>query len=167
MPPLKEVERRLFGIGQGNLRATPLQVANAMAAIARRGIYKPPRLFVKTPDSEGVPLGISPETLDVVYDGMRAVVSEYGGTASEQFRHSGLTEQGVIVYGKTGSTEEPYVAWFAGFATDAAGRSIAIAVVVEGGQSGPSDAAPLARDIVQFCIEEGYIGRALNGLSNW
>jgi peptidoglycan glycosyltransferase len=137
-----------------------------MAAIARRGIYKPPRLFLELQNSkfeilnsDGLALDISPETLDVVYDGMRAVVSEYGGTASEQFRHGGLTEQGVIVYGKTGSTEAPYVAWFAGFARDSAGRSIAIAVVVEGGQSGPSDAAPLARDIIQFCIEEGYIGQ--------
>ena len=186
LPPLKEFERRLFGIGQGNLRATPLQVANAMATIARRGIYKPPRLFRKIPNSEGVALGISPETLDVVYDGMHAVVSETGGTAYREFAHSGLTEQGVIVYGKTGSTEEPDVAWFAGFAwqpqarpersrraqlgdgsSPRQGRAIAIAVVVEGGQHGSRDAAPLARDIIQFCIEAGYIGKALNGISNW
>jgi penicillin-binding protein 2 len=198
VPPLKAVERRLFGIGQGNLRATPLQVANAMAAIARRGIYKPPRLFIRPviastasviagtasviasttsviaseakqskinvdknshSESDSNDLNISPETLDVVYDGMHAVVSETGGTAYREFAHSGLTEQGVIVYGKTGSTEEPYVAWFAGFATDSAGRSVAIAVVVEGGQSGPRHAAPLARDIIQFCIEAGYIGQ--------
>jgi len=33
---------------------------------------------------------------------------------------------------------------------------------VEGGQHGSSDAAPLARDIIQFCIDAGYIGQALN-----
>jgi len=176
IPPLSEVERRLFGIGQGNLRATPLQVANAMAAIARRGILKPPRLFfssviaseakqsqtknlkLKTQNSDDISLGISEETLAIVYDGMRAVVSEPGGTAYNEFANSGLSEQGIIVYGKTGSTEEPDNAWFGGFARDSTERSVAIAVVVEGGQHGSRDAAPLARDIIQFCIEAGYIG---------
>ena len=173
LPPLRDVEKRLFGIGQGNLRTTPLQVANAMAAIARRGIYKPPRLFLdsQTASTEnqasGIDLNISQSTLDVIYDGMSAVVSEPGGTAVNVFGPSDLAEQGVKVYGKTGSTEEPWVAWFAGFTTDAAGRSIAIAVVVEGGQSGPHDAAPLARDMIQFCIDAGYIGRAMSGVTNW
>ncbi|MCJ7730619.1 MAG: hypothetical protein MUO27_12205, partial [Sedimentisphaerales bacterium] len=67
--------------------------------------------------------------------------------------------QAVKVYGKTGSTEKPDSAWFAGFAEDTKGRSISIAVVVEGGQSGPGDAAPLARDVIQFCIEAGHIGK--------
>ena len=44
--PLENWERRYFGMGQGNLRATPLQVANAFAIIARGGLYKPPRLFI-------------------------------------------------------------------------------------------------------------------------
>ncbi|MHC4687188.1 MAG: penicillin-binding transpeptidase domain-containing protein, partial [Planctomycetota bacterium] len=34
---IRPQDRRMFGIGQGNLRVTPLQVANAMAAIARGG----------------------------------------------------------------------------------------------------------------------------------
>ena len=53
VPPLENGERRFFGIGQGNLRVTPLQVANAMAAIARAGVYKPPRLFF-TSDSTSI-----------------------------------------------------------------------------------------------------------------
>jgi penicillin-binding protein 2 len=165
LPPLAETERRLFGIGQGNLRVTPLQVANAMAAIARGGVFKQPRLFREMSDLEcpaanlePEPLGISPQTLEVVRDGMYAVVNESGGTAYKEFAHSGLPEQGVQTYGKTGSTEAPEVAWFAGFAKDNKDRSIAIAVVVEGGQHGSSDAAPLARDIIQFCIDAGYIG---------
>ena len=165
LPPLAETERRLFGIGQGNLRVTPLQVANAMAAIARGGVFKQPRLFREMSDLEcpaanlePEPLGISPQTLEVVRDGMYAVVNESGGTAYKEFAHSGLPDQGVQTYGKTGSTEAPEVAWFAGFARDSGERSIAIAVVVEGGQHGSSDAAPLARDIIQFCIDAGYIG---------
>jgi len=92
---------------------------------------------------------------------MSAVVNEPGGTAYTEFAPvlASLAEQGTKVYGKTGSTEAPDTAWFAGFATDSAGRSIAIAVVVEGGQHGSSDAAPLARDIIQLCIDAGHIGQ--------
>ncbi|MGD8499146.1 MAG: penicillin-binding transpeptidase domain-containing protein [Phycisphaerales bacterium] len=162
VPPLRKRERRWFGIGQGNLRVTPLQVANAMAAIARGGILKPPRLFEEFRNSEGTDLGISLETLAVVYDGMSAVVNEHGGTAYKQFEPflTILAEQDVKVYGKTGSTENPEHAWFAGFAQDSTARKIAIAVVVEGGQHGSSDAAPLARDIIQFCIEAEYVGKS-------
>ena len=166
IPPLRKNERRWFGIGQGNLRITPLQVANAMAAIARGGLYKPPRLFMDEPNNPGfdtIDLGISLQTLEVIYDGMSAVVNETGGTAYTTFQPilTSLAEQDIKVYGKTGSTEAPEHAWFGGFATDGANRGIAIAVVVEGGQSGSSDAAPLARDIIQFCIDAGYVGKAL------
>jgi len=167
LPKLASAERRYFGIGQGNLRVTPLQVANAMAAIARGGLFMLPRLFLNhSDDSPGqgydsvrTDLGISERTLAVVRDGMGAVVNEPGGTAYRAFTLSGFSQQGVTVYGKTGSTEKPYNAWFAGFAEDSTGRAIALAVVVEGGQHGSSDAAPLARDIIQFCIDAGYLGQ--------
>jgi penicillin-binding protein 2 len=156
------------------MRATPLQVANAMAAIARGGIYKQPKLFIESRNSkfeirnsEDIVLGISPQTLEVIYDGMSAVVNEPGGTAYKEFAYSGLGEQDVKVYGKTGSTEEPDVAWFAGFAEDSVGAKLAVAVVVEGGQHGSRDAAPIGRDIIQFCIEAGYIGKAPSAISNW
>jgi penicillin-binding protein 2 len=139
-----------------------------MAAIARGGVFKPPRLFlddpnnskseIRNPKSE-IDLGISPQTLATVYDGMSAVVNEPGGTAYKEFANSGLAAQDVKVYGKTGSTEKPDNAWFAGFATDSTNREIAIALIVEGGQHGSSDAAPLARDIIQFCIDAEYIGK--------
>ncbi|MDH4238775.1 MAG: penicillin-binding transpeptidase domain-containing protein [Phycisphaerae bacterium] len=164
IPALDKGERRYFGIGQGNLRATPLQVANAMAAIARGGVYKPPRLFLdpRPTSSEnqepGIDLNISPQTIAVVHDGMSAVVNELSGTANTQFLQSSLIQEEVKVYGKTGSTQAPENAWFAGFATDNTGRSIAIAVLVEGGQRGSQDAAPLGFEIIQFCIDTEYIG---------
>jgi penicillin-binding protein 2 len=166
VPPLSKSERRWFGIGQGNLRVTPLQVANAMAAIARGGTYKPPRLFMDNTyefDFNKIDLGISLQTLAVIYDGMSAVVNETGGTAYTTFQPilTSLVEQDIKVYGKTGSTETPEHAWFGGFATDSQNRSIAIAVVVEGGQSGSSDAAPLARDIIQFCVDAEYVGKTV------
>ena len=169
VPPLRERDRRWFGIGQGNLRVTPLQVANAMAVIARDGVYKLPRLFLDSQElsigyqASSIDLGISPETLDVIYDGMSAVVNEDGGTAYTAFEPilTTLAEQDVKIYGKTGSTQAPEHAWFAGFAKDSTNRSISIAVIVEGGQHGSSDAAPLARDIIQLCIEEDYIGKSI------
>jgi len=162
LPLLNKGERRYFGIGQGNLRVTALQVANAMGIIARGGVCRRPRLFISDVNDDdvdsAVELDISGETLSVIRDGMRAVVSEAGGTAQPAFVHSGLEGRGVMVYGKTGSTEQPDTAWFAGFAEDGSGRGVSIAVVVEGGRHGSSDAAPLARDIVSFCIEAGYLG---------
>jgi penicillin-binding protein 2 len=163
IPSLKESDRRWFGIGQGELRVTPLQAANAMAAIARGGIYKRPRLLLESGNSEGEDLGISLETLAVIYDGMSAVVNEFGGTAYTQFEPflSTLAAEDVKVYGKTGSTEDPEHAWFGGFAQDSTQRKIAIAVIVEGGEHGSRDAAPLVLDIIQFCIEVGYIGKSI------
>jgi penicillin-binding protein 2 len=163
LPRLFERDRKMFGIGQGNFRVTPLQVANAFATLARRGQSQPPRLFLSpqsTPAAEPIDLPISPATLDVVYDGMSAVVNEQGGSAHKAFVSSGLGPQGVKVYGKTGSTERPFDAWFAGFAEDRDGRKIALAVVLEGGQSGGGDAAPLAREILKLCVEHGYLGHA-------
>ncbi|MEJ2702662.1 MAG: penicillin-binding transpeptidase domain-containing protein [Sedimentisphaerales bacterium] len=168
---IRESDRRWFGIGQGNLRATPLQVANAMAALARGGVFRRPRLFKPSDASEvandlplgGQDLGIHPETMDVIYDGMHAVVNESHGTANRVFEPylRWLKQEDVQVFGKTGSTERPEHAWFGGFAQDSAGHKIAIAVLVEGGQHGSSDAAPLARDIIQFCIDQGYLGKAI------
>ncbi len=34
-----------------------------------------------------------------------------------------------------------------------------VAVLIEGGQHGSSDAAPVARDVVQFCVDAGYVGK--------
>jgi penicillin-binding protein 2 len=160
-PPLTEGERRYFGIGQGSLRTTPLQAANAMASIARGGLYLPPRLFIEDNNDtkiEPESLGISQTSLDTVYDGMRAVVNEPEGTAYNAFSHRRFSGSGITIYGKTGSTENPEHAWFAGFVKDNSGRSIALAVLVEGGKSGANVAAPLAADIISFCIEARCIG---------
>jgi penicillin-binding protein 2 len=165
LPPLIRSENRFFGIGQGSLRVTPLQAANAMAALARGGVFKQPKLLKDesdTQDSNETNLGISARTLKTVYEGMYAVVNESGGTAYDEFAASGFASLGVKVYGKTGSTEAPTDAWFCGFAEDSTGKKIAIAVLVEGGEHGSTDAAPIARDAIQFCISAGYIGRGSN-----
>ncbi|MFA5292810.1 MAG: penicillin-binding transpeptidase domain-containing protein [Phycisphaerae bacterium] len=157
LPPIDSAERRFFGIGQGSFRATPLQVVNAFAAIARGGFFKKSRIIATEPADAGYSLNLSSEIIAVIYDGMHAVVNESGGTAVRQFAEAGFESKGIKVFGKTGSTERPYHAWFAGFAKDNHGKTIAFAVVVEGGQAGSSDAGPIARDIISLCIETGHL----------
>ena len=121
-----------------------------------------PNLFREMPNPTSVSLNISQHTLDTVYDGMYAVVNETNGTAYKQFSSdlNSFKKQDVKVYGKTGSTEAPENAWFAGFAQDSSGRKIAFAFIVEGGKHGASDAAPFARQAIQCCIDAGYIGKS-------
>ncbi|HNS21349.1 MAG TPA: penicillin-binding transpeptidase domain-containing protein [Sedimentisphaerales bacterium] len=160
IPPLKAWHRRLFGIGHGDFRVTPLQVANTFATLARGGRRQMPRLFLRPPQPpvESVDLQVAPTTLAPVYAGLSAVVNEPGGSAYKPFQGSTLHARGVKVYGKTGSSEAPENAWFAGYAEDRRGSRIAIAVVIEGGQRGGSDAGPLGRAILELCVEAGYLG---------
>ena len=119
-----------------------------------------PRLFLRPaqPPAETVDLQISPASIAVACDGMSAVVNESGGTAYDYFKGSELFARGIKVYGKTGSTEDPENAWFAGFAEDRRGARIAVAVVVEGGKHGGSDAAPMGRAILELCAAARYLG---------
>jgi cell division protein FtsI/penicillin-binding protein 2 len=106
-------------------------------------------------------LTVSKKTLDVVRDGMSAVVNEEGGSAYRVFHQpkSELFQRGLKIYGKTGSTERPEHAWFECFAEDKAGRLIVVAVLVEGGARGSDDAAPLGHGILTLCSDVGYIGQ--------
>jgi penicillin-binding protein 2 len=160
---LHKGDLKQFGIGQGRFTATVLQVANAAAVLARGGVYRDPRLFLNDSDastSGQVNLGISSSTLNLVRDAMYAAVNEVGGTGYSAFEGSSLRTQGVKVFGKTGSTTgKRKQAWFMCFAEDTTGRAISFAIVVEGGEGGSTDAAPLARRILEFCNEAGYIGK--------
>ena len=90
---------------------------------------------------------------------MWAVANEDGGTAYRVFHTSPLrTERGMKIYGKTGSTQSPSVAWFECFAEEPSGRAIVITVLVEGGLSGSGEAAPLGEKILDLCNRAGYIG---------
>lgn len=79
------------GIGQGFMLTTPLQLANATAALSMRGVRHRPHLLDKqvSPDNITIPYKPSPEfpvvlkhesTWDTVIDAMRAVITEAGGT---------------------------------------------------------------------------------------
>jgi len=146
-----------LSIGQGYLLVTPLQVADALAAVANGGTRLKPLLVhhVAAPGGESQsfiqpqPLGtlpVSPEHLAVIQDALRGVTSEQGGTA--RYRFSDLS---LPVAGKTGTAENPGEtphAWFAGYAP-ATDPQIAIAVLVENAGEGAEVAAPIFRRLVE------------------
>jgi penicillin-binding protein 2 len=143
-------------IGQGQVSATPLQMARLVAVIANGGHLVRPRLARTAAASAPPPvaLGIRPETIAAVREGMRAVVAEGTGWRSRLST--------VEVCGKTGSAQVvaksrlekspnafemlPH-GWFLAFAP-ADDPRIALAVLVEHGRSGGESAAPVARHIL-------------------
>jgi penicillin-binding protein 2 len=141
-------------IGQGQVSATPLQMARMVAVIASGGQLVRPH-FARGPGAAlPAPLGIRPETIAAVKEGMRAVVA--GGTGGRARLET------VEVCGKTGSAQvvarsrlekspnapemQPH-GWFLAFAPADEPR-IALAVLVEHGRSGGESAAPVARQIL-------------------
>jgi penicillin-binding protein 2 len=145
-------------IGQGQVSATPLQMARVAAVIANGGRLVRPHLVKNGGGGAAglVPrsLGIHPETVAAVREGMRAVVAEGTGWRARL--------QTVEVCGKTGSAQVvsksrlekspdahallPH-GWFLAFAP-ADNPTIALAVLVEHGRSGGESAAPVARQIL-------------------
>jgi penicillin-binding protein A len=142
------------GIGQGDVTATPLQMAMVAQAIANNGTQMKPYLVkrVTAPDQSELAtaqeqvLGhpISAETAGQLQEMMRQVVQT--GTAAG-------TLNGQDIAGKTGTAEtdgSKYDDWFVGFAPQH-NPKVAFAVVTEGNlqSDGAHNAAPIALRIVQ------------------
>jgi penicillin-binding protein 2 len=149
-----------MGIGQGFVAATPIQMARVVAAVANGGTLLTPRVVREVRDAQGHvivapgPLiegnvGVSPQNLAAVREGMREAVSV--GSANLG------AVPGVEVGGKTGTAEfgprfadgtyETH-AWFSGFAP-AENPQVAVTVFLERGV-GATDAAPLASKILDY-----------------
>ncbi len=141
-------------IGQGFVLATPLQLANATAAVANGGTLYWPHLVKKIIKADGTEEDIPSRTLtervadagiiDIVRRGMRATVA--GGTGRL------LNDLPVKVAGKTGTaqfgTKEPN-AWFIAFAPYDE-PTIAIAVLVEQAGEGSDFSAPVAKEALKY-----------------
>jgi len=149
-------------IGQGFLLLTPLQMAAAMASIARDETLTVPTLRALSReealrvDHGGEPIGLSPAQRRELWEGMERVVGEDG--TGRLVRIDGLR-----IAGKTGTAdfrahgEEVNLAWFIGFAPVENPR-IAVAVMVEGTSAGDSyhggsTAGPIAKDLFLEFIE--------------
>lgn len=146
----------LLGIGQGEIAATPVQMATLLSLVANRGTSYRPHVVKAVEASTGDRklLAIEPEVYrrvevdDRLWDALIGGLNEVlvSGTASYAGRIEGLNWAG-----KTGSAEhrrnELTHSWFVGFAPVDSPR-IAIAVVVEAAGHGSEVAAPIARQLV-------------------
>lgn len=149
-----------MAIGQGDMLATPLQMACVYAGIANGGTIMKPHVLMNVLDSEGVPTlttepavlratGASDASLGVITRSLIDVTES--GTAAGAF--SGF---GVTVAGKTGTAEvkgKDDYAWFCAYAPANAPK-YAVAVVVEQGGHGGSVTGPAARNVLAQLLGE-------------
>jgi penicillin-binding protein 2 len=150
------------GIGQGFALATPLQMATMVATIANRGKHMQPQV-VKSINGEILPpkvinqVEVADRYWDHIFKAMKDVMHASNGTA----RRAG-SKSSYLMAGKTGTAQvvgikqgEEYDsealkernrdhALFVGFAPFD-NPKIAVAVIVENGESGSGTAAPIAR----------------------
>ncbi len=143
-----------MAIGQGDLLVTPLQLANAYAAIANGGIIYKPHLVksISTYDGKEVihynpkengRLPLSKAAISVMQQGLEMVTTR--GTAASAF--AGFP---IPVAGKTGTAEvagKDDLAWFVGYAPANEPQYVVLVMVEQGGHGG-STAAPAVRRIL-------------------
>lgn len=150
-------------IGQFDVRATPLQMAEVAAAIGNNGTLMKPYLVdryvgpdlktISKTSPEKLSEPISSDVAAQLNQMMQLVVTNGTGTAAQI--------QGVDVAGKTGTAQHgdnvaPH-AWFTGFAP-AENPKVAVAVVVEDGggelqATGGAVAAPIAQAVMAKALE--------------
>ena len=138
-----------IAIGQGEILATPLQIANLGATIANRGHFITPHVVKEIQDNELDSIYRTPrvtsidrEYYDEVVEGMRAAVT--GSTGSATCRMVGTILPGVEACGKTGTAQNRGKdhSVFMGFAP-MNDPKIAIAVYVENGGFGATYGVPI------------------------
>ncbi|NLF30121.1 MAG: hypothetical protein GX591_04440 [Planctomycetes bacterium] len=155
--PIYPGDARAVAIGQGLLEATPIQIANATATIARDGQFLPPLLVSGNRDRQ-VPrdLPVRPEHLALVREGMYRVIND----PASQTGYGHAARTGPVLCGKTGTAQTgragQYMAWFTGFAPRAHPQ-IAVAFVLEDTPEGGSSCIPMAEQTIAWCLELGYI----------
>lgn len=163
-----------LGIGQGYMLATPLQMATAMAVMANRGEWIAPHLLkarnhvdieLPKPAIEDIKLN-NPANWDHMFEAMRKVISSPHGTARAlqanlQFSIAGKTGTAQVVGIKQDERYDSAAlkerqrdhALFIGFAP-VENPQIAVAVVVENGESSGRTAAPVAQAVINAYLGE-------------
>jgi penicillin-binding protein 2 len=155
-----------LGIGQGEMLATPLQLANIEAIIANRGFYYKPHLIKAIGDKDVIRneykvrnyVGIDTPYFEPVIEGMQRVV-ESGTAAASKI-------PGIIMCGKTGTAQNKNAednSVFVAFAPRD-NPKIAIAVVVENAGQGAKWAAPIASFMVEKYLR-GTISTRPSGIT--
>jgi penicillin-binding protein 2 len=156
-----------LAVGQGDLQATPLQMAVAYATVANGGNVVRPHLAQRIEDQNGRvvqeinpasrrTLDISESTRSTILDGLEAAAMQPGGTSYEVF--GGFPVQ---VAGKTGTAERFGYAdqsWYVGLAP-ANDPEVVVAATIEEGGFGADAAAPAVRQILDsyFDVKPGQV----------
>jgi cell division protein FtsI/penicillin-binding protein 2 len=142
--------------GQGQVVASPFQMARVAATIANGGSAPQGRWIVDETNQRVQPpeVLLPPELANQLAGYMRGVVTSGTGRV--------LSGSPVPIAGKTGTAElakDPSHAWFIGFAPygGKSPKKIAFAVLVENGQYGGTAAAPIAGEIVAAAHQLGLI----------
>jgi penicillin-binding protein 2 len=146
-----------LSVGQGDLKADPLQLAVAYAAIANGGKIVTPRLGERLEDQSGRPkqvfeppeprnLNIKREYRQAILDGLYQAANGSGGTSTPVF--AGFK---VPVAGKTGTAEKGLgredQSWYCGLAPYPSIQYVTCATFETGG-FGAATAAPAVRQIM-------------------
>jgi len=159
-------------IGQGDVLVTPLQMARFTAALATRGKLIHPHIGLKYidrktnqtiifPSKTDSIRSISTESWEFVEKAMNDVVT--GGTGRA------ANVQGVPVYGKTGTAQNPHGeahAWFIGYMKEP-NQTVAIAVLIEHGKSGGGIAAQIAGKMFKFIHQQTIAQTLANASINY
>ena len=147
---------RSIAIGQGEVKLTPIQMANIAAIIANRGWYYTPH-FIKKIENKKIDekyttknqTGINKEHFEPIISGMHKVIYEAGGTA----RLARI--KNISICGKTGTVQNPHGkdhSVFIAFAPKD-NPKIAVAVFVENAGFGGTWAAPIASLVIEKYIK--------------
>ncbi len=149
---LDDVELANAAYGQGEVLATPLQMALVAATVANGGVLMEPRLVTALVDRDGGRTALGPRSMGRILDTSanavlveamtRAVEGAYGRLFTDGAQVPGIPTAGKSGTAQLGGRGEPH-SWFIGFAP-ADAPTVAIAVVVENGGRGGERAAPLA-----------------------
>jgi penicillin-binding protein 2 len=154
-------------VGQGDVLASPLQMAVAYSALVNGGNVVRPHLGLQVEDPLGKVLqrieprvarhiDINPAYRAAIMDGLHLAASAPGGTSADVFKGFPLT-----VYGKTGTAERPNQAdqsWYVCYVPHPR-KPIVVAVTIEKGGFGAQAAAPAARLILSqwFGLEKKLV----------
>jgi len=145
-----------LAVGQGDMLATPMQLANAYAAFANGGTLREPRLASEVIDATGKKVrDLAPITVGQVpvpgraeiLAGFTGVAEDEDGTAFNAF--AGFPKGSIS--GKTGTAQvqgKQNTSWFVGMTPAMNPNYIVLAVVEEGGY-GSATAAPIVRRVMQ------------------
>ncbi len=144
-----------LAIGQGEIGATPLQLANLAAVMANRGHYYTPHLVREIPEDpqfspavERHQVMVDSTYFPVIVEGMyQAVHAPAGSGATARL----AAIPGVEMCGKTGTAQNPHGEDHSVFICFAPRENpkIAVAVYIEQGGFGASQAAPVASLLVE------------------